>query len=80
MRVQDDAIEKRHLIPLQEFLDAPTSIYARKWAVRPWWLVSWTLHQLGLWERRAVVGRLPEARYAVVPNIEVCLGRLRRSQ
>lgn len=33
--------------------------------------MSWALHQSGLFERRAAVGKLPEARYAVVLNIEV---------
>ena len=69
--MQDEAVEKRHLIPLQEFLDAPTSIYSRKWAIRPWWLISWGLKQLGLFEKQAALGRLPSARYVVLPNVEV---------
>ena len=64
-------MSKRHMIPLQEFLDAPTSIYNRSWSIRPWWLISWSLKQLGLFEKHATLGKLPTARYVVVPNVEV---------
>lgn len=59
------------MIPVQEYLDAPNSIYSRTWSIKPWWLISWSLKQLGLFERRAVLGQLPTARYVVVPNVEV---------
>lgn len=59
------------MIPLKEFLDAPTSIYSRKWAIRPWWLISWGLKQLGFFEKQAALGRLPTARYVIIPNVEV---------
>ena len=73
MALQDEAVARRQFIPRKEFLDSPTSIYNRKWAIRPWWLVSWTLHQLGLYEKRATLGKLPAAQYVIVSNVEVCL-------
>ena len=69
--LKDEAVEKRHMIPLQEFLDAPTSIYSRKWTIQPWWLISWGLRQLGLLEKHTALGKLPTARYVVIPNVEV---------
>lgn len=59
------------MIPWLEFFDVPTSIYSRSWSIKPWWLISWSLKQLGLFEKRAALGQLPTARYVIVPNVEV---------
>ena len=59
------------MIPFQEFIDAPTSIYSRSWALKPWWLISWGLQQLGFFEKHAALGKLPTARYVVISNVEV---------
>lgn len=69
--LQDEAVESRQFIPRKEFLDSPTSIYNRKWAIRPWWLISWTLQQLGLYEKQVALGKLPTAQYVIVSNVEV---------
>ncbi|CAF9914300.1 MAG: hypothetical protein HETSPECPRED_001944 [Heterodermia speciosa] len=68
--LQDEAVERRQFIPRKDFLESPTSVYNRKWAIRPWWLVSWTLHQLGLYEKQAALGKLPKAQYVIVSNVE----------
>ncbi|KAL8787416.1 MAG: hypothetical protein Q9195_007791 [Heterodermia aff. obscurata] len=68
--VIDEAVQRRQFIPRKEFLDSPTSIYNRKWTIRPWWLVSWTLQQLGLYEKQAALGKLPTAQYVIVSNVE----------
>jgi charged multivesicular body protein 7 len=62
------------MIPCQEFLDASTSIYSRSWSIKPWWLLSWSLKQLGFFEKHTTLGRLPTAQYVVVPNVEVRQG------
>ena len=71
MGFQDEAVKKRHMIPVQEFLDAPNSIYSRSWSIQPWWLISWSLKRLGLFGQYAALGQLPTARYVLVSNAEV---------
>ena len=66
---QDEAISKRHMIPFQEFLDAPTSIYNQKWSP---WLFSWGLQQLRLSRRISTNGKSRNAQLVMLPNVEVC--------
>jgi hypothetical protein len=59
------------MIPMQDFLNSPTSIYEKSWKVRPWWLVSWGLKQLGLTGRAFSGDRLQIGEYVILHNLEV---------
>ncbi|MCJ1378471.1 hypothetical protein MMC17_001570 [Xylographa soralifera] len=64
------AVAEGRMIPLPDFLNLPTSIYERKGAGSPWFLVSWTLRQLGLRRVQSVKLGSPTGRYVLVGNVE----------
>lgn len=68
-----DAVERKELVPLREFLSQKNSVYARGWGVPSLGgVVGWGLRQLGLAgggasaEDRLVVGE-----WVVLGNVEV---------
>jgi len=72
------------MIPLESFINSPTSIYERSWAVSPWWVLSWSLKKFGLRGDGTTKGKLQRGQYVVVSNVEVgspCKddGKIRRS-
>jgi hypothetical protein len=67
---QQDCIEKRQLIPVEEFLAAKTSIYSRSWLPSPWQVVAWGLRQLGLVNEKTGEGT-KVGRFIVMDNVEV---------
>lgn len=68
--VIQDGIEKQQLIPLDEYLNAKTSIYSRSWLPSPWQVVSWGLRQLGLVNRESG-DKLRVGKFVVMDNLEV---------
>lgn len=60
------------MFPYAEYLAAHKSIYNRTWTVQPWWLLSWGLRQLGLFESSTSAGTLPAGRFVILQNVEVC--------
>lgn len=59
------------MIPLGSFINSPTSIYERSWAISPWWVLSWGLKKLGLRIDGTAKGKLQRSQYVVVSNVEV---------
>lgn len=69
--VLQDAVERKELVPLAEFLNAKKSIYAKTWIPTPWQAVSWGLKQLGVMGGESVEDKLVAGSFVVMANVEV---------
>jgi charged multivesicular body protein 7 len=65
-----DALSRKEMMPVQEFLVAKESIYHKSWALKPWEILSWGLKQLSLAGGQDGEDRLPVARLVVLANVE----------
>lgn len=65
-----EAVAARDMVPLQDFLKAPQSIYHRGWGEVPWSVVAWTLRQLGVVDPTRGEDKLPIGQYVVIENLE----------
>lgn len=72
--VLQDALQRKELVPLQEFLSAKKSVYAKNWVPTPWQVVSWGLRQLGVAGGETAEDKLAVGNFVVMANVEVCLG------
>ncbi|KAL2349739.1 hypothetical protein BJ546DRAFT_620746 [Cryomyces antarcticus] len=68
--VIQDAVARKEMVPLREFLENKTSVYARSWRVSPWQVVSWGLRQLGLTGRTAAEDKLAVGSFVIMANVE----------
>lgn len=66
-----DAVRKKDLIQVKEFLDAKQSVYAKSWIPTPWQIVSWTLRQLRVIGEEVADDKLVAASFVVMANVEV---------
>jgi charged multivesicular body protein 7 len=69
--VVQDAIDKKELVPLKEFLNTQKSIYAKNWVPTPWQAVSWGLKQLGVMGGEPTEDKLVAGSFVVMANLEV---------
>ena len=69
--VLQDAVERKELVPLAEFLNAKKSIYTKTWIPTPWQAVSWGLKQLGVMGGESVEDKLVAGSFVVMANVEV---------
>jgi charged multivesicular body protein 7 len=69
--VVQDAIDKKELVPLKEFLNIQKSIYAKNWVPTPWQAVSWGLKQLGVMGGEQTEDKLVAGSFVVMANLEV---------
>lgn len=65
-----DAVESKDLMPLQEFLKAPRSIYHHGWGGLPWTVLGWTLRQLGIMDPASGEEKLPTGQFVVLEKLE----------
>ncbi|KAK5118256.1 hypothetical protein LTR85_008236 [Meristemomyces frigidus] len=68
--VIEDAVKKKELIPLNDFLEAKQSVYAKSWIPTPWQVVSWGLRQLRVMGREGVEDRLVTGNFVIMTNVE----------
>ncbi|OCL12450.1 hypothetical protein AOQ84DRAFT_334295 [Glonium stellatum] len=68
--VIQDAVAKREMIPLKDFLTSKTSIYNRSWNISPWQVISWGLRQLGVLGELGNQEKLAGGNFVVVANVE----------
>lgn len=69
--VLEDAVKRKELIPLREFLDRKDSVYAKSWIPSPLDVVKWGLRQLGmLGDGSSAQDRLVRGEFVVVGNAE----------
>ena len=58
-------------MPYIEFLTARKSLEDRRWNIQPWWLLSWGLHQLGIFEPSPNARALASGRFVMLHNVNV---------
>ncbi|KAK3069974.1 hypothetical protein LTR53_011260 [Teratosphaeriaceae sp. CCFEE 6253] len=72
--VLEDAVRKKELIPVRDFLDAKQSVYAKSWIPTPWQVMSWGLRQLGVIGREGAEDKLVTGDFVVMANVEAAAG------
>jgi len=65
-----DALSKKEMMPVQEFLACKESIYHKSWALKPWEILSWGLRQVGLTGGQDGEDQLPVGRLVILANVE----------
>lgn len=60
------------MIPISEFLTALKPVHSSCKTGQPWRFLAWGLQQLGLVDQFTGAGNLPEGRFVILPNVEVC--------
>ncbi|KAF2497075.1 hypothetical protein BU16DRAFT_349006 [Lophium mytilinum] len=65
-----DAVSKKEMVPLNEFLASKTSIYNRSWVPTPRQVISWGLRQLGVIGAPGSQDRLAVGNFVVMANVE----------
>ncbi|KAG9943250.1 hypothetical protein KCU85_g8833, partial [Aureobasidium melanogenum] len=68
--VMQDAVERREFIPLDDFLNATKSVYAKSWIPSPWQVVSWGLKQVGVASLFGASDKLSVGNLVVMANVE----------
>lgn len=69
--VIEDAVKKKELIPLNDFLDTKQSIYVKSWIPTPWEVVSWGLRRIGVVGGDPVEDKLVTGDFVIKANVEV---------
>ncbi|KAH7063334.1 Snf7-domain-containing protein [Macrophomina phaseolina] len=65
-----DAVSKKEMIPLKDFVAAKTSIYSRSWSINPLSILSWGLQQLGVIGGTVSQDKLVAGEFVIVANLE----------
>jgi charged multivesicular body protein 7 len=73
-----DAIAKKEMMPVQEFMASRESIYHKPWIIKPWDIVSWGLKQLGLAGGQDGEDQLPVGRLVILANVQSAAKELAR--
>ncbi|KAI4747591.1 hypothetical protein E4T50_02135 [Aureobasidium sp. EXF-12298] len=68
--VIQDAVERREFVPLDDFLNATKSVYAKSWIPSPWQVVSWGLKQVGVASLFGASDKLSVGNLVVMANVE----------
>jgi charged multivesicular body protein 7 len=65
-----EAIAKKEIIPIADYMAAQNSIYHRSWSVTPWGILSWGLQQLGVVGGQPGEDKLPVGKLVILSNVE----------
>jgi charged multivesicular body protein 7 len=66
-----EAVQKKEMIPLKDFLNSKQSIYKTSWVPSPWKALQWGLRQVGVLGQPAAPEKLAVRNYVVLKNVEV---------
>ncbi|CAO2654769.1 Nn.00g115020.m01.CDS01 [Neocucurbitaria sp. VM-36] len=66
-----EAVQKKEMIPLKDFLHSKESIYKTSWIPSPWKVLRWSLRQVGVLGELKSPDKLEVGNFVVVRNIEV---------
>lgn len=66
-----EAVQKKEMIPLKDFLSSTTSIYKSSWLPTPWSALQWSLRTVGVLGKAAPPDKLAVKNYVVLKNVEV---------
>ncbi|KAF2797834.1 hypothetical protein K505DRAFT_322280 [Melanomma pulvis-pyrius CBS 109.77] len=71
-----DAVSKKEMIPLKDFLASPTSIYKSSWVPSPWGVLQWGLRQIGVLGQPGFGDKLDVGNFVVLSNVEAAANEL----
>ncbi|KAH7088934.1 Snf7-domain-containing protein [Paraphoma chrysanthemicola] len=66
-----DAVQKKEMIPVKEFMNSKESIYKTSWVPSPWQVLQWSLRQVGVLGQAKSPEKLSTADFVVLKNVEV---------
>jgi charged multivesicular body protein 7 len=66
-----DAVQKKEMVPLKEFMNSKESIYKTSWLPSPWKIVQWGLRQVGVIGQPKLADTLGAGSFVVLKNTEV---------
>ncbi|KAF1993383.1 hypothetical protein P154DRAFT_527797 [Amniculicola lignicola CBS 123094] len=65
-----DAVERREMMPLTDFLNSPTSIYKTSWLPSAWSAMTWGLRRAGVIGEPKFSHKMEVANFVVLANVE----------
>ncbi|KAF2263340.1 hypothetical protein CC78DRAFT_534115 [Lojkania enalia] len=65
-----EAVSKKEMIPLKDFLSSQTSIYKTSWAPSPWSVVKWGLRLVGVLGQPGFGDKFEVGNFVVLNNVE----------
>ncbi|KAF2855875.1 hypothetical protein T440DRAFT_485944 [Plenodomus tracheiphilus IPT5] len=68
--VFNEAVQKKEMIPLKDFVNSKESIYKNSWVPSPWKVLQWSLRQVGVLGHPQQ-NQLATGNFVVVKNVEV---------
>ncbi|KAH7395024.1 Snf7-domain-containing protein [Phaeosphaeria sp. MPI-PUGE-AT-0046c] len=66
-----DAVQRKEMIPLKDFMSSKESIYKNSWLPSPWKVLQWGLRQVGVLGQARSSEKLSAGNFVVLKNIEV---------
>jgi charged multivesicular body protein 7 len=66
-----DAVQKKEMIALKDFMSSKESIYKSSWIPSPWKVLQWGLRQVGVLGQATSPETLSAGNFVVIQNIEV---------
>ncbi|KAH6614179.1 Snf7-domain-containing protein [Boeremia exigua] len=66
-----EAVQKKEMMPLKDFMGSNASIYKTSWVPTPWSALQWSLRTVGVLGKAAPPDKLAVRNYVVLKNIEV---------
>lgn len=66
-----EAVQKKEMIPLKDFLNSKKSIYKSSWIPSPWKVLQWSLRQVGVLGQPRSPEKLDVGNFVVIKNVEV---------
>lgn len=66
-----EAVQKKEMIPLKDFLNSKESIYKTSWIPSPWKVLQWSLRQVGVLGQPQAPAKMEVGNFVVLKNVEV---------
>lgn len=66
-----EAVQKKEMVLVKDFMSSTTSIYKTSWIPTPWSALQWSLRTVGVLGKAAPPDKLAVRNYVVLKNVEV---------
>lgn len=66
-----EAVQKKEMIPLKDFLSSKESIYKTSWIPSPWRVLQWSLRQVGVLGEPQAPAKMEVGNFVILKNVEV---------
>ncbi|KAI4624370.1 hypothetical protein J4E83_004044 [Alternaria metachromatica] len=66
-----EAVQKKEMVPLKDFMSSKESIYKTSWIPSPWQVLQWSLRQVGVLGQVRAPAKMEVGNFVVVKNVEV---------